>query len=119
PSGQITFHSENGRSALGQIDAEGNYTLTTFEPGDGAIVGNHIVTIQATKVGPGGMGFASPEDEMRWTEQGMKKGKVGGKILITGKVEWLVPEVYASPQTTKLKATVEDKYNTINFEIEK
>jgi hypothetical protein len=30
-----------GRTALGKIDSEGNYRLTTYAPNDGAIVGEH------------------------------------------------------------------------------
>lgn len=115
-TGQITFHSEGGRPAIGEIDAEGNYTLTTFKQGDGAIVGKHTVTIHATKVGGGSMGFASPEDEMRWTEQGMKKGG-SNKILVPGKVEWLVPEKYSRSESSDLKKEVKEGENIINFDL--
>jgi hypothetical protein len=34
-----------GKIAMGKIDSEGNYRLTTLEPDDGAIVGEHWVTV--------------------------------------------------------------------------
>jgi hypothetical protein len=34
-----------GRAATGRLQPDGTYTLTTFEKGDGAIVGEHWVTI--------------------------------------------------------------------------
>ena len=108
-SGTITFHSDTGRVSLGEIQPDGSYTLTTTNPGDGGIVGQNSVTIMATKVGGGSAGYASFEEEL--------KGK--NKITIPGKIEWLVPEIYSRPETTTLKAEVEDKLNEINFEIPK
>jgi hypothetical protein len=116
-SGQIMFHCENGRPALGDIQPDGSYVLTTLKAGDGALVGSHTVTITATKVGAGSMGFASAEEEMRWTEEGMKHGSAS-TILVPGKVEWLVPEIYSQPKTTTLRALVEKKKNEINFDLE-
>jgi hypothetical protein len=34
-----------GRVALGLTDQDGRFTLTTYQDGDGAIVGKHIVTV--------------------------------------------------------------------------
>jgi hypothetical protein len=34
-----------GKAAVGRIQPDGTYTLTTFEDADGAIVGEHWVTI--------------------------------------------------------------------------
>ena len=34
-----------GTNALGQIESDGSYTLTTFNTGDGAILGQHVVTV--------------------------------------------------------------------------
>lgn len=36
-----------GRPATGRTDASGMFSLTTFETGDGAVVGRHKVTINA------------------------------------------------------------------------
>jgi hypothetical protein len=114
PQGTITFYTEGGRAAIGQIGADGTYTLTTFQPGDGALVGPHRVVIHATRVGAGSL--VSPkniEEELELS----RKGANGGKILVAGKVEWLVPERYSQLSTTDLKATVEDRPNTLDFEI--
>ena len=34
-----------GRAAAGQIEADGRYSLSTYEPGDGAVVGPHRVAV--------------------------------------------------------------------------
>lgn len=44
--GAVIWESvEHGISATGAIDAEGRFTLTTYEPGDGAVAGKHRVAI--------------------------------------------------------------------------
>jgi hypothetical protein len=52
PQGGIMFaplaqgESANaGRTAVGRIQDDGTYTLTTYDTGDGAVVGEHWVTI--------------------------------------------------------------------------
>jgi hypothetical protein len=41
----------------------------------------------------------------------------GGKVLVAGKVEWLVPAKYARPETSGLTATVEGGSNGIDFNL--
>ncbi|WP_145263828.1 hypothetical protein [Calycomorphotria hydatis] len=56
-AGIITFIPDSskgttGPPATGGIDAEGRFVLRTHEPGDGAVVGSHKVSIQAYKPVP-------------------------------------------------------------------
>jgi hypothetical protein len=104
--GTIMFVPSDGKGAIGSIGPDGHYTLTTYKPDDGVLVGSHKVTIHATKVGSGTMVPASFEEELK----GMK-----GKILVPGKVEWIVPEKYSQLATTELTATVEPGIQTIDF----
>lgn len=41
----VTFYPSEGRSAAGKTDSQGKFSLTTFEPNDGAIAGEHKVAI--------------------------------------------------------------------------
>jgi hypothetical protein len=112
--GKIMFYPESGRMAIGEIGADGTYTLTTFHSGDGALVGPHRVAIESTSVGPGTMQSPkSIEEEIELS----KKGAPGGKILVAGKVEWLVPQKYSLPETSGLTAKVGSGPNEINFDI--
>lgn len=44
----VTFMPKaGGRPAFGITAADGTYELTTFEIGDGALIGNHLITITA------------------------------------------------------------------------
>jgi hypothetical protein len=112
--GRILFYPEAGRAALGDIGPDGTYTLTTFKPHDGALVGPHRVAIHATRVGPGSLAAPrSAEEEVEWS----RKGAPGGKVLVAGKVEWLVPERYSVADTSGLTATVTRGPNTIDFDL--
>jgi hypothetical protein len=46
-TGMIRFTPEAGRSATGNIQSDGTFKLTTFSSSDGAVVGNHRVSVTA------------------------------------------------------------------------
>lgn len=46
-SGAITVVPDHGRAATGTIGKDGRFSLTTFVPGDGAILGRHRVVVTA------------------------------------------------------------------------
>jgi hypothetical protein len=111
--GRITFYPESGRMALGTI-SDGVYTLTTFRPGDGALVGSHKVAIHATRVGPSSLAApANAEEEARLS----RRGGPGVRVIVPGKVEWLVPEKYSEPATSGLTAEVKRGPNDIDFDL--
>lgn len=99
--GRILFYPEDGRRmAMSAIDASGNYALTTFEHQDGAYVGKHRVVIDAVReitLGP-----ETPDDE--YQPENVRR-------------ERLVPAIYADRKSSPLEAVVEDRNNTIDFEI--
>lgn len=43
--GSVTFQPRSGQPAQGKIQGDGTFTLSTFEPNDGAVVGPHKVRI--------------------------------------------------------------------------
>jgi hypothetical protein len=45
PHGFVTFAPPKGRSASGQLDKEGRFTLTSYEPGDGTLPGTQRVAV--------------------------------------------------------------------------
>ena len=104
--GTITFYPEKGRPATGSIQPDGSYRLTTFSNGDGAELGKHRVTIQATRVS-GGAAPKSFADEI----------KSVGKQEKSATVVWLVPEEYSRQDTSPLTAEVAAGSNVINFEL--
>ena len=106
-TGTIMFHPTSGRPAVANIDKQGRYELQTYEPGDGALLGNYKVTVEAffTKNAP-------PTPTSLEDEASMPVQRGPRPVTIS-----LVPEDYGDETATPLKATVEDKDNEINFEI--
>ena len=103
--GQITFYPEpigSGRQAIGAIGPDGRYTLTTFDHGDGALLGRHRVTIKAVRV----------KDSLS-AEKAAEEMRLGHDLG----VEWLVPKKYSRPETSPLTAEVKRGNNTIDLDL--
>lgn len=94
--GTVEFRSDSeGRVASGKIQSDGTFTLTTFEPNDGAVKGDHDVIL---------VRFINVED---------------GKPLESHGHAVEIPERYASYETSGLTATVKPGRNnkiTIEFD---
>jgi hypothetical protein len=43
--GSVMFQPASGQPAIGEIQSDGTFTLSTFAPNDGAVVGTHKVRI--------------------------------------------------------------------------
>jgi hypothetical protein len=85
----VLFFPAGGRPAGGVTDAEGRFRLTTFEPGDGALIGEHAVTISPIEDPP----IYMPQD----------KSKVTPAVKVTFPT---IPAKYFERATTDLKQTV-------------
>ncbi|MBN2293372.1 MAG: hypothetical protein JXM70_13165 [Pirellulales bacterium] len=90
----VVFNPPKGRPANGTTDSQGRFSLSTFDPGDGAVLGEHVVTItDAFPQGPPPMG------------------------RITANMS-RVPPIYSAVSTTPLKATVkDDETNDFTFDL--
>jgi hypothetical protein len=104
-TGLVTFipssgpGASTGQPASGEINSSGGYSLTTFEAGDGAVLGTHTVTVQAR-------------------EGAMQTGKgmpAPGEVVKVPKS--LIPEKYAKGGTSKLQFEVKAGSNTYNIEL--
>jgi hypothetical protein len=95
PKGTITFQPDGGRPAVGEIQPDGTYRLSTFGEKDGAIPGTHKVMIIAntgdpTKM-PSSPGYVPPKD--------------------------LVPKKYGDLATSNLEATVTKDKKSYDFDL--
>jgi hypothetical protein len=95
PNGTISFIPADGRSATGEIEPDGSYTLTTYRKGDGAILGQHKVVIVAME----NMSNRLPEARNPLPPS-------------------IIPVKYTSLATSDLRADVKDQENTIDFKLE-
>ncbi|EDL58287.1 peptidase associated/transthyretin-like domain-containing protein [Gimesia maris] len=100
----VVFQSNGAQTqaAVGRTDKDGNFQMRTFEEGDGAIAGEHRVTITCVKT-------EGPADGTNLDE---------ADVVI--KETSLIPERYADAQKSGLTATVKpDQENAVTFELEK
>ena len=92
--GTVTFMPEeskgtSGKAAVGEIGPDGTYTLRTFDPGDGAIVGHHRVLVS-------GRGLEDAENQPPDAK---------------------IPLRYSNPQKSDLKAEVKSGANQLDFDL--
>lgn len=104
PLGQadIMFFPDSGaRASAGTTDENGKYKLQYTRRYEGAVVGNHKVTISIVDQG----------DDGRYDDPG---GKKNGGAKTRPKT---LPRKYTDRDKTELSKTVESGSNTINFEL--
>jgi hypothetical protein len=97
--------AQTGQSATGEIQEDGSFTLSTFEDGDGAVLGEHIVAVQSREQDPAleGQGMPIPDARGR---------------LKTKPPKHLVPERYGTPGKSPLRQTVVEGSNTVKLDLE-
>ncbi len=110
-SGLITFFlvegksGEAGQPAISELGSDGSFELTTFDTGDGAVLGQHKAVVVAKSTG----GEPIPEGMIpSQLPQDLKKYE-GPKPL--------VPEKYMSADKTPLKYTVRPGDNNFTIEL--
>lgn len=99
---------ENNQTAIGKTGPDGSYTLTTRKPGDGALVGEHKVSITAVTL------VESPKAKAMKEKHGSLAAEMP---LPPPKEEWLAPKKYSDPDTSGLSFTVERGKNEANFDL--
>ena len=97
----ITFRSAaHSIAATGRTDKEGKFTLKTYEDGDGAIEGDHKVTVAKT--------------EIKYPD-GVDPDEFNGEP----KEVWHLPKKYSSFEESGLTATVKaDGENRFEFDLQ-
>jgi hypothetical protein len=114
---QVTFNptGPSPRAAIGTTDAQGRFDLTTFDTGDGAVVGEHVVTITKPEAQAAGQGM-SPDKP----DAGYGAAMMGAAQGATGppKPATTLPAKYATKETSPEKRTVAaEGPNTFNIEL--
>lgn len=114
--GQITFMPvSKGRMASSTIK-NGVYKLTSYEPGDGAKIGEYQVVIDAYKHNISVAPPLTMEEEAELLKQGKQLPAVMGNNERL-EVTWLVPEEYSQQNSSPLKASVAVGEQTIDFKL--
>ncbi len=91
--------------SVGTTDASGKCRLKTYEPNDGAIIGDNVVTITKTVVDTKNVRTVKPED----------KDLIG--VVPPPTLKSLIPHKYSSPATSGLKESVKKGDNAFTFDL--
>ncbi|MFO0943286.1 MAG: carboxypeptidase-like regulatory domain-containing protein [Pirellulales bacterium] len=116
----VTFKLEEGKeNAIGTTDSKGEFTLSMFQPGDGAVPGAYRITVTKLPPGvtasastppPGQLGAADlPSDYAPPTPDTNKGGPAAPKSEI--------PAKYSNEQSSGLRATVVAGANNIPLDL--
>ncbi len=101
----VRFESADGsKGATGRTDAQGEYTLSTFAAGDGALAGDYRVTIVKME-GDGAQAVSEDDPNYTGAEEEVEMKNV-------------LPEKYSNAETSDLTATVTEGTNTLDFPLE-
>jgi hypothetical protein len=117
--GRINFVPKGGagHGAHGEIENGSFGSLTTLNPGDGAVAGDYTVTVDTREIDEAA---AKAEGEKLAQKHGMSNlaqlpPEVQAKAFAKAKSS--VPAKYQSSSTTDLKATVAEGSNSFEFEL--
>jgi hypothetical protein len=104
----VTYTSPAGPPpAFGKTDANGKSSLSTYEAGDGAVLGSHVVTIVKQE-------FDNVKEDAPQDSPEYKPSPGASPIPV---VKNLLPRKYMLPGTSGLTATVEKGKNEHRFEL--
>jgi hypothetical protein len=108
----VGFAPQNGdRPATGTTDASGQFTLTTFTPGDGAVVGTHTVTV--SKIRSSGQQVDASTVPAGSNAMPLSGPTAPGAI----KIQWVVPPKYADPKTSGFTVDVKRGMEPVTLEL--
>jgi hypothetical protein len=86
-SGFVRVIPHGARSAVGEINSEGRFKLTTFDNQDGCVLGKHPVEI------------------------------ISRDVLSPTKIRWLTPKKYSQTATSELTITVDGPTDSLRIEL--
>ena len=105
----VGFMGSVGRPSSGRTDAEGRFRLSAWKEGDGATLGQHVVTI---------MKLAEPKFTPKTNPDGSYIFRSEAEQWAFYDREMLLPDRYSSAMMTDLSATVtEEGPNDFTFKM--
>ncbi|MEX0867212.1 MAG: hypothetical protein WD030_07630, partial [Pirellulales bacterium] len=98
----VHFLPEAGPAAVGTLDEHGQYALSTYQSGDGAVVGTHQVYF-----------VAPPVEDESFSEADY----MSGRVPRPRSRQPFVPVKYLAARTSELTAEVVRGTNRLDFEL--
>lgn len=112
--GLVTFYplEEKKPAGVGRTNDAGEFTLTTYGPGDGAIAGSYKVTVTRNEAAP------PPAESAHGVENFTPPVVHGASARTPAGGGNLLPPQYGKPETTPFDATVTPEGpNTFTFDV--
>jgi hypothetical protein len=121
PNAFVSF-SPKGKQpvATGRTGKDGNYTLTTYDTGDGAAAGDYVVLVTkpSASTAPAIPALGSHDAKARTAPDGAAMHAAKAEGSGTGEAESPLPEKYSKANESDLLATVKPSNdNELNFEL--
>jgi hypothetical protein len=111
----VTFMGQGApRAAIGKTDEAGNFQLTTFEPGDGAVAGTHEVTVKKYASDPPPLPQASPDGTVDPAAERRYTAKMAGWLETA---RFAIPKKYTDQRTSDLRYEVVAGENDFKIEL--
>lgn len=105
----LESEASTGQLATGVIGKDGSYYLTTFDDGDGALVGEHLVTVKAVET------IRTAKPNPKDNEQIRTRGPDGTLSYVFMKS--LIPKKFSNPNMTKLRCKVAPGKQEYNIDL--
>ncbi len=111
----VSFMAQGSpRTAVGVTDTAGKFKLTTFDTNDGAVIGEHVITI--TKAAAPGSAATTMDSPAAYAKA--MEGSKGVAPPSAKNDDESIPTKYANPAQSGLKRTVAGgEENVFNFEL--
>lgn len=88
-TGSVRFIPASGRPATGALAADGSFKLGTFDPGDGAIPGEHTITVHASEeLSPTLRRWNTPKKYENLLNSGLKQSVTGPLDSVLIELTW-------------------------------
>lgn len=116
----VTFQLESGKeNAIGTTDKNGEFKLSMFRPGDGAVPGQYKVSIRKEDAAPAAANTPPPGVIGSADLAADYAPPVEAKGAGSSKKKSEIPAKYTNDQTSGLRATVSDSQpNKFDFELD-
>lgn len=102
------------RFSVGQTDAAGAFRLTTYDPDDGAIVGENVVTVVRAAEDPD---LPQVSGEMDGKAYMAAMDEAARRSIAAQSAGSALPETFADPATSPLRKTVQRGDNILDLDL--
>lgn len=95
---------------MAKIKSDGTYSLSSYRAGDGVPLGDYDVAIECVEYPKETAAPKSFEEELAMENNAAAKAPIAPP-------NWIIPEIFSSPDTSGLRVTVKKNGNSLDFSL--